>query len=172
MVTLDTREVGTPFENRSTRRYSKDDARWAVDLLGRTTGRYRFRRGVSTDAANLPGIVAMNAGRPVGLATVLAMKHEIEIIAASAEPGYDHAIGQLLAAVTSASGIGCKRIAIVCYNAELSLQRLVQQAGFTMCTVRAGAISSSRLRLARGQIPSNIGGVPVRDEIEFELLVR
>jgi hypothetical protein len=172
MVTLDTREVGTPFEDRSTRRYVKDDARWAVELLGRTTGRYRFRRGGATDAANLPGIVAMNAATPVALATVLATKHEIEIIAVASEPGYDHATGQLLTAVIAASGLGCKRIAIVCYNAELSLQRLVQQAGFTMCAVRAGAIASARPRLERGQIPSNIGGVPVRDEIEFELLVR
>ena len=172
MVTLDTREAGTPFEDRSTRRYVKDDARWAVELLGRTTGRYRFRRGVATDAANLPGIVALNSATPVGLATVLATKYEVEIVAASTEPGFDHAIGQLLTAVTAASGIGCKRIAIICYNAELSLQRLVQQAGFTMCAVRAGAIASARPRLERGQIPSNIGGVPVRDEIEFELLVR
>lgn len=172
MVTLDTRDVGAPLADRSTRRYTADDLPWATDLLARTVGRQRFRRGSVLDAASLQGLVALDGVVPTGLATLLKHRDEIEVVAVTAEPGDEFTIGQLLAAVVAGRGDECRRIFVVCYNAELGLHRLVQQSGFQLCAVRPGAVAAARKPMESGRIPATIGGIPVRDEVEFDLLLR
>ena len=172
MVTLDARDLGHRVPGRVTRRYTSDDLRWANGLLARTTGRLRIRRGVLVDTAVLPGLVTLDGDYPTGLVTVLRHHDELELAVLAATPGDDLTLSALIDAAVSRAGENCRRVWAVCSNAEFALQRILQVEGFRLCAARAGAIEAAVARMPQGQLVSEIDGVPVRDELEFDLLLR
>lgn len=168
MVTLDVRDIGSGSTGRSTRRYASDDLSWAVGMLGDCGGRLRFRRGSVVDTATLPGVVVLDEDVPVGLLTVLAHRDEIELAAIATGPGDDETFADLVTAAIAGAGHDCRRLFVVCTNAELDMHRLLQQHGFRLCAVRPGSIAAARGHMPPGQIPVVIDGIPVTDEVEFE----
>ena len=172
MVTLDARDVGSPSAGPIIRRYTPDDLEWASDLLGRSSGRLRIRRGIVVDTATLPGLVATEASVPIGLVTVLRHPGELEL-AVIATDGPDLAVvGMMIDAATERAGGECRRVFAICSNAEFDLQKALQWHGFRLCAVRPGSIESAATRLSPGQVVTELDGVPVRDELEFDLLIR
>ncbi len=172
MVTLDAPEIRPAGDGPSTRRDTPEDLAWADDLLQRSCGRLRIRRGALVDAAVLPGIVSVSGGVRNGLVTVMGHSEELEIVAIAGEVGDPDLPRRLLKAAIDGARADCRRIWTVCHNAEFSTQRMLQEHGFRLCAARPGAWAVTRGRLATGRLPEQIDGVPVRDELEYDLVLR
>ncbi len=172
MVTLDAAELAAGADGPSTRRYTPDDLTWADDLLQRSCGRMRIRRGAIIDAAVLPGIVSLSGGVRNGLVTVMGHNEELELVAIAGEVGDPGLPQRLLRAAIDGARPDCRRIWTVCHNAEFSTQRMLQEHGFRLCAARPGAWETTRGRLGAGRLPERLDGVPIRDEFEYDLVLR
>lgn len=171
MVSIDTRPVEADSTEPSIRPYSTEDFAWAVALLEVTGGRYRVRRGRVVDVAVLPGLIAVDGGRAVALLTLSRHRDELEFSALATIGDVDRAlVSKLLAAGQSYASETCRRVWAVCSNAEFEVQRLLQQNGFRFCAVRPGAIDTAAQQRPNTLV-TELGGVPVRDEVEFDLLL-
>lgn len=169
---MDAPELRADANGPSTRRYTPEDLTWANDLLGRSCGRLRIRRGALLDAAVLPGIVSLTGGTRNGLVTVMGHNEELEIVAIAGEVGDPGLPQRLLQAAIDGARPDCRRIWTVCHNAEFSTQKMLQAHGFRLCAARPGAWAATRHRLANGRMPEHLDGVPIRDEFEFDLVLR
>lgn len=169
MVSLDRPSVGIGPQPPSLRPYSSADFAWAVELLGATGGRHRVRRGKVVDTALLAGIVAERLGHPAALVTYCRPNVEtLEISAIAAAPFDDELVRALLGACIAQRQLSCRRVYTICSNAEFETQRVLQLEGFALATVRPGAIEiASRTST---DVVRSLGGLPVRDEIEYERL--
>ena len=61
------------------------------------------------------------------------------------------------------------RIWLVTTNDNLDALRFYQRRGFSLCALRAGAVDDSRRRLKPSISLTGAYGIPLRDELEFEL---
>ncbi len=170
MVSIDTRPPDVDAADPAIRPYTTEDFGWAVALLDATGGRLRVRRGRVVDVAVLPGLVALRHGQSAGLLTLTRHLDELEISVLAAAPFDDVIAGQLLSAAQTHAGGSCRRIWSVCSNAEFDVQRALQQNRFRLCTSRPGSVDAVARRSPGGLVTS-LGGVPVRDEVEFDLLL-
>lgn len=170
MVTIDTRPPDVDAANPEIRPYGTEDFAWAVTLLEATGGRLRVRRGRVVDVAVLPGLVALRHGQPAGLLTLTRHLDELELSVIAAAPFDDPLVARLLVEARRHGGPTCRRIWAVCSNAEFEVQRALQQNGFRLCTTRPGAVDTVVRRSPTGLVTS-LGGVQVRDEVEFDLLL-
>jgi GNAT superfamily N-acetyltransferase len=156
------------------RAYERDrDEGWATAMLDRAFGgRGQVRRGERIDVL-APGLghVAMEAGRPVGLLTFRGDgPRAVELTAIVAEPpGHGHGTALLESLVRSAAGGGATRIRVVTTNDNLGAIAFYQRRGFRLVAVRLGAVDAARRDL-KPTIPAlGASGIPIRDELEFEL---
>ena len=171
MVSIDTRPAEADSTEPSIRPYSTEDFAWAVALLDVTGGRYRVRRGRVVDVAVLPGLIAVDGGRAVALLTLSRHRDELEFSVLATTPGIDGQLSsELLAAGQSYASETCRRVWAICSNAEFEVQRLLQRNGFRLCAVRPGAIEAAALQTPN-MLATELGGIPVRDEVEFDLLL-
>lgn len=171
MVSIDTRPPEIGADEPAVRPYSSNDVSWALEVLEATGGRLRVRRGKVVDVAALPGLVGLRFGQPSALLTFARHRDELELAVLAGAPFDDHVVSLLLSAAQAYATGPCRRIWTICSNAEFDVQRVVQQHGFRMCTTRPGSMDAVRRRSA-AELPAMLGGVPVRDEVEFDLLLR
>jgi len=76
----------------------------------------------------------------------------------------------IAAARQVASRAGCGRLFLVTTNKNLYALRFYQKCGFILSAVRINAIAESRK--LKPQIPlMDQDGLPIRDEIELEILI-
>ncbi len=127
------------------------------------------RKGVLIDASVLPGFVATDGERPVGLLTYDAAHDECEVVAIiSAEEG--RGIGRALmdAARDRAAAAGCRRLWLITTNDNVDALRFYQRRGFRLAALHRGAVDDCRARL-KPEIPM-VGdyGIPLRDELELD----
>lgn len=170
MVTIDTRPPDVERAEPEIRPYSTEDFAWAVELLAATGGRQRVRRGRVVDLAVLPGLVATRFDQPTSLLTLTRHLDELEVSVLAGAPFDDAAARMLLRAASTYASGSCRRIWSVCSNAEFDVQRLLQQNGFRLCATRPGAIEAVRRRVDTPLL-ADLGGVPVRDEVEFDQFI-
>lgn len=170
MVSIDTRPPDLDSSSPEIRPYSSEDFGWAVELLSTTGGRHRVRRGTVVDVAILPGLVAARGSQPEALLTLTRHRDELEISVIAAAPFDDDVVSLLLSAAQTYATDSCRRIWSICSNAEVDVQRVLQKNGFRLCTARPGSVDSVARRTTTGVVTS-LGGVPVRDEFEFDLLI-
>lgn len=168
MVAIDLPIAGSEHPGPTIREYGADDRGPAVELLERCGGRRRVRRGSIVDVAALPGLVACTGSRLRGLVTFRWREAETELVVVAADVSDEDAREALIAAAASGLAPDCRRLIACTSNADFALQRSLQIAGFRLCAVRAGSIEAAR-RGGPGRLPESLGGVPLRDEIEFEL---
>jgi ribosomal protein S18 acetylase RimI-like enzyme len=117
------------------------------------------------------GFIAMRGGEPTGLLTYRIAGDACEITLI--DSGIQHGgIGTtLLAAVEEAARrAGCTRLWLITTNDNLDALRFYQRRGFVLKTLHANAAEAAR-RL-KPEIPL-VGdyGIPMRDEIELEMLL-
>jgi ribosomal protein S18 acetylase RimI-like enzyme len=154
----------------SVRPIERGDRPWVAGLLeGAFGGVTVARKGALIDAFVLPGFVATDGGRPVGLLTYDAVRGECEIVAIiSAEKG--RGIGRALmdAARDHAAAAGCHRLWLITTNDNVDALRFYQRRGFRLAALYPGAVDHSRVR-SKPEIPE-VGeyGIPLHDEIELE----
>ena len=170
MVTIDTRPGDVDSAEPQIRPYTTDDFAWAVELLDATGGRRRVRRGKVVDLAVLPGLVATRFGEPACLVTLTRHRDELEVSVLAAAPFDDALAGLALSAATTYASDSCMRLWTICSNAEFDVQRVLQQNGYRLCATRPGSIEAVRRRSSES-LETSLGGVALRDELEFDFLL-
>lgn len=171
MVSVDTHPLGVESSGGSIRPYATADFAWAVELLEATGGRHRVRRGVAVDMALLPGLVALRNSHPTALLTLTRHLEELEFSVVASAPFDDVLVGELLEAGMAYAGPQCRRVWTICSNADFDVQRALQQSDFRLCTVRPGMVDSVTRRSPTLGLKTELGGVAVRDEVEFDRFV-
>jgi ribosomal protein S18 acetylase RimI-like enzyme len=133
-------------------------------------GPLQARRGEVLDARDLPALVAERDGERVGL---LCYRDDgdgwWELALISAVNGHTGVGSALVAALTERVSAG-RGVWVVTTNDNVDALRFYQRRGFRLRTVRPGAVDEAR-RSLKPQIPA-LGryGIPLRDELELELL--
>lgn len=133
--------------------------RWGDDIV--------VGRGRVTRPAELPGVVVLDTGDPVGLLTYEMCGEACEIVTIDALRKRQ-AIGRTLvdAAAGAAREAGCRRLELITTNDNERAQAFYRACGFTLVAVHEGAVDRSRE--VKPWIPLvNDRGVPIRDELEF-----
>lgn len=120
---------------------------------------------------DLPGFVALYESEKVGLVTYNIIGSSCEIVTINsirASLGVGTALIEAVKNIAVKSG--CKRLWLITANDNLNALRFYQKRGFVLVAVHRNALELSR-RL-KPEIPV-IGddGIPLRDEIELELML-
>ncbi len=120
----------------------------------------------------LPGFVALVSGERVGLLTYKVQDDSCEILTLNSlleKQGIGTAL--LSRMEEEATAIGCNRLWLITTNDNMEALRFYQKRGFSIVAVYSDAVNESR-RL-KPEIPL-IGedGIPIRDEIELEKLLK
>ncbi len=128
-------------------------------------------RGRVHQADELPGFVAEWEGEPVGLATYRIEADQCEIITFNSMEE-DQGIGTaLLAAVKNAArAAGCQRLWLITTNDNTAALRFYQKRGLRIAALHRDAIKESRRLKPRIPLVGN-DGIPLRDEIELEMVL-
>ncbi|MBU0509102.1 GNAT family N-acetyltransferase [bacterium] len=146
---------------------------WATLVLTEHWGSPRVvTRGRIHHADDLPGFIARRGGEPVGLITYRLEAAEGEIVTLNS---LDEQVGigkkLVETVVETARRAGCRRLWLITTNDNLPALRFYQKRGFVLRAVYPGALDASRK--LKPEIPTvGIGGIPLRDEIELELVLR
>jgi GNAT superfamily N-acetyltransferase len=155
-------------------RYStKDDRDWIIEVLFENwASNIIVTRGMTYEADKLPGIIVEIIGIRVGLLTYMIKNNELEIITMNAiEKGKGIGSALLNEAEKVARKNGCKRIWLITTNDNIDALGFYQRREFEIVSIHRYAIEESRK--LKPQLPS-VGkyGIPIRDEIELELILR
>lgn len=150
----------------------RGDQPWGVRRLEDAFGDVSVaRKGVPIDASVLPGFVATDDGRPLGLLTYDAADGECEVVAIiSTEEG--RGIGQALmdAARDHAAATGYRRLWLITTNDNTRAFRFYQLWGMDLCAFYRYGVRRSRK--AKPSLPERgADGIPLDHELEFELLL-
>ncbi|MDI6807555.1 MAG: GNAT family N-acetyltransferase [Candidatus Eisenbacteria bacterium] len=158
------------FEIRELNESHKD---WARHLLEEWWGSSKIvTRGRIHDADALPGFVAVEESRPVGLVTYRIENKECEIVSMNSLVGGKGVGSALIANVRDvATRAQCSRLWLITTNDNLAALRFYQKRGFVLAAVHRNALQESRK--LKPTIPMvGLDGIPLRDEIELEILLR
>ena len=123
------------------------------------------------DANELPGFAAIQDGQPIGLVTSRIECRECEIVTMNSLAGGVGVGTALLNAVkTVADSADCKRLWLVTTNDNTYALRFYQKRGFQIAAVHRNVLRRSRE--LKPEIPlDGIDGIPIRDEIELEIVL-
>lgn len=170
MVAIDSPSLVDGLGQPSIRPYAGTDHQWANALLERTGGRHRVRRGSVVDTSVLPGLIGSRGGVDSTLVTFRRHSSNLELAVVASEPFDDELAVMVIRAALEYRSPECRRAFAICSNADFEVQRALQFAGFKMCTTRPGQIEAVGRRSSQ-PIATSFGGLPVRDEVEFDLLL-
>jgi len=146
------------------------DSSWIVDLLINRWGSTKIvTRGVLHDADRLPAFVTVADDERVGLATYRIYGNQCEMISLDSLRESIGVGSALIEAVKDAARkAGCSRLWLITTNDNLHAIRFYQRRGFALVAVHDNAVEESR-KLKPGIPLFGIDGLPIRDEIEFEI---
>ena len=119
----------------------------------------------------LPGFMAIQKKKKMGLLTYHIKENNCEIVTINSIRSGIGIGGVLIDAVKdNARQIGCKRLWLVTTNDNLNAQQFYQKRGFVIAAVHKNAVDKSRK--LKPEIPLFGGnGIPIKDEIEFEMVL-
>jgi ribosomal protein S18 acetylase RimI-like enzyme len=149
------------------------DASWAREFLERVAGAARMAsRGRLHQCDLLPGFYIERDGRRTALLTYRLDAGEMEVVALyAAEKGSGDGSELLEAAIGHARDRGCRRVWLVTTNDNEPAIRFYRNRGMRLAAIHHGAVDTARREL-KPEIPLlGRGGVPIRDEIEFEIVL-
>ncbi|MGA9348116.1 MAG: GNAT family N-acetyltransferase [Anaerolineae bacterium] len=151
---------------------NKGDRDWTARLLKEHWHSTKIvTRGRIHYADELPGFIAVQEDKPVGLVTYRVDGDECEIITMnSLVEGVGIGVALQDAVKDIAASAKCKRLWLITTNDNTAALRFYQKRGFSLVAVHRNALEQSR-RL-KPEIPLvGTNGIPLRDEIELELLL-
>lgn len=128
-------------------------------------------RGKVHEAYALPGFIASINGELAGIVTYHIEGDQCEIVTLdSIKENIGVGWANINAVRDIAVSEGCKRLWLITTNDNTHAIRYYQKRGFTIAAVHCDSIKESRK--LKPQIPM-IGndGIPIRDEIEFEMML-
>lgn len=118
----------------------------------------------------LSGFVAEEEGKKTGLITYLLEGGVCEIVTLDSLHPARGVGSALLEAVTAvALRSGCRAMRLTTTNDNLNALRFYQKRGFTLAALRPNAIENTRK--VKPVPPLGENGIPIRDEIELELIL-
>ena len=145
---------------------------WANDLIDREWGPPGIvTRGKLHETAKLSGFVAIENNEPIGLITYYIEKNECEIVSLNSLKEKRGVGSALIETVKqTAKTQGCQRIAVITTNDNTDSLRFYQKNGFRIRTIYPNALEVSR-KIKPTISLTGIDGIPLRDEIELEMLL-
>ncbi len=150
----------------------KSDWDWATAVLNDYSGSTTMViLGRVYNLGKMPGFVATYEDRPAGLITysVEGEKCEVTSMNSLAEGvGIGSALVKALRNV--AAKAGCRRIRAITTNDNTAALRFWQKRGFSMVAVYPNSIEQSRKLKPEISLFGD-DGIPIRDEIELELIL-
>ena len=151
---------------------NESDHDWVAGFLVEHWGSSKMAtKGKTYDADRLPGFVAIQENKSVGLITYRIDGNQCEI--GSLNSLVESAgIGTALinAVKDAADAAGCKRLWLITTNDNTAALNFYQKRGFILAALCTNAIEKSRKLKPEIPITGN-NGIPLRDEIELELLL-
>ncbi len=122
--------------------------------------------------AELDGFVGLDGSEWVGLVTYRFLEGECEIVSLdSLREGQGIGSQLMEMAVAEASRAGCKRAFLTTTNDNLEALAFYQKRGSELVKVKRGALNESRK--IKPVIPLiGMHGIPLRDELELEILLK
>jgi ribosomal protein S18 acetylase RimI-like enzyme len=130
------------------------------------------RRGELVDARLHPQLVAIAGGELAGVLTYIPDAGSVEALTVHAADRWQGAGTALIDALRSrAAAAGWRRIWLITTNDNVDALRFYQRRGFRLVRVLPGAVDASRTRLKPSIPKTGAYGIPLRDELELELLV-
>lgn len=151
---------------------TEQDRAWVLDIFVKHWGRdIMVNRGITHYAAHLPGFVAERNGERVGLVTYDVRDGKCEIVSLNSLRQGQGIGGMLIDAMKDlARQRQCKRLWLTTTNDNLNALRFYQKRGFALVAVHHDAITEARQ--LKPEIPLiGYDGIPVRDELELEMIV-
>ena len=155
------------------RQIARGDRTWAHNLLVTNwCTEIVVSRGRCIRADLLPGFVATVGGDRVGLLTYRPSGDEWEIVTVDSLREREGIGTALLKAVRNAAiSAGCRRLWLITTNDNLPAMQFYEAFGFVRKAVYLGAVTVVSRKL-KPEIPmTGVGGVPIRDEVEYELSI-
>ena len=151
----------------------QDDCEWVARFLEEHWGSTQIvTRGTVHHADRLPGFVATQEDKPVALLTYRVYGSQCEIVTLDSLVEGIGIGSALIAAVRDAAlRAGCTRLWLITTNDNLPALRFYQRRGFVLAALYPNALEQSR-RLKPGISLVGIDGIPLRDEIELEMILR
>src|SRR5262245_4963714 len=148
------------------------DRDWVRSFLGQHFGSTKVvSRGLVHQADDLPGFIALFRGEPSALLTYCVRNGELEVVSLHAAiPGRGLGSRLLAAARDRARGLQCRRLWLITTNDNEPAIAFYSRWGLRLVAVHRGAIAESR-KLKPQISHFGIGGRPIEDEVEFELLL-
>lgn len=146
---------------------------WIIDYLQKNWGNENIvSRGKTLDASKLKGFIARFEEENCGLITYNITGHECEIVTLDSSIEGKGIGTQLINKVKNeAIRKECTRLWLITTNDNIDALRFYQKRGFELVSVHRNAINLSRK--LKPSIPF-IGyhGIPVKDEIELEMVLK
>lgn len=151
---------------------NQDDKAWIIALLTKHWGSPKsVSRGRVYPADELPGFVAVQKNKQVGLITYEIHGKECEITTMNSEVERQGNGSALVEAVKKvAAGAGCKRLWLITTNDNTAALKFWQKRGFQLAAIYPGAIEKSRQLKPEIPLTGN-DGISIRDEIELEMIL-
>jgi N-acetylglutamate synthase-like GNAT family acetyltransferase len=155
------------------READETDLAWITDLLQAQWGSTTVvSRGKSHDASRLPALVALLHGERVGLLTYHIDNSACEIVSLDSlveEKGIGSALIDRLKEI--ARKASCQRVWLITTNDNLHALRFYQKRGFTLSALYPNALAQTRKMKPHLSLLGR-EGIPLRDEIEMEILLK
>jgi len=122
--------------------------------------------------AENPGYIAESGGEVVGVATYEIMGEACEVTSLnSLRPGQGVGTALMEAVEAEARARGCRRLWLLTTNDYLNALRFYQKRGMRLAALYPGAVDQARQ--IKPEIPTvGESGIPLRDELELELILR
>ncbi|WOO37309.1 GNAT family N-acetyltransferase [Anaerocolumna sp. AGMB13020] len=129
-------------------------------------------RGKIHNTDELDGYVAMEKDSLIGIITYYIYNLECEVISLdSFKENRGVGTSLLNTVINDAKVNNCRRIFLITTNDNTSAMRFYQKRGFDFAAMYHNAIEKSRE--LKPQIPQNgFEGIPIKHEIEFELVLK
>jgi ribosomal protein S18 acetylase RimI-like enzyme len=120
--------------------------------------------GIAFAPAELPGFVAEDEGRSIGLLTYRVEDDACEVVTIDA---FETRRGVGTALIEAVARLGHRRLWLITTNDNTGAQRFYERLGFRLVAVHAGAMARSRA--LKPEIPLLADdGTPIDDELEYE----
>ncbi|MDH4158527.1 MAG: GNAT family N-acetyltransferase [candidate division Zixibacteria bacterium] len=146
------------------------DREWVLGVIRHWGADFVVTRGRRVYPQDLDGFVAVDsAGQRRGLLTYEIVGDQCEIVTLDAFEKFAGIGSALIEQMRQmASQHGCRRLWLITTNDNLDAIRFYQRRGFVIAAVHVNALSESR-RLKPSIPRVGMYGIPLRDEIEFEM---
>ncbi len=164
--------VKQPFRNWHTEyvALTESDRAWVREFTEQHWGTdVMVSRGAAFRMSHMPGFAAKQNNTIVGLVTYRLEGDQCEITSLdSVKEGLGIGTALIERMKQTALAHGCQRLWLITTNDNTHAIRFYQRRGFVLAAVHRGAVSAARAIKPEIPLLGN-DGIPIRDEVEFEL---